>query len=167
MRVRLYEEEIGKISKFKIFPYITIFAIARCTILVSSIRIKLYKLAKVKIGEGVYIGSGLKVSDPVKASYITIGNRVSIADNVYLINSSGPNKSKLKKVYPRKIGKINIEDDAWIGAKAIIFPGVRIGKMSIVGAGSVITKDVEDYVVVAGNPAKIIKIIKNPKEIEI
>jgi maltose O-acetyltransferase len=50
-----------------------------------------------------------------------------------------------------------IEDDVWIGAKAIILPGVRIGKGSIIGAGSIVTKDVAAYSVAAGNPAKVIK----------
>lgn len=50
-----------------------------------------------------------------------------------------------------------IEDDVWIGAGVIILPGVRIGQGAIIGAGSVVTKDVEEYSIVAGNPAKKIK----------
>lgn len=114
-----------------------------------------------KIGKDVYIGSDLKLSDPINASYITIGNRVSIADNLYLINSSGPNNSRLKKYYPRIIGKICIEDDVWIGVNVIILPGIHINRMSIIGAGSVITKDIDEFMIVAGNPAKIINKIKS------
>ncbi|RYY70023.1 MAG: sugar O-acetyltransferase, partial [Chitinophagaceae bacterium] len=54
-----------------------------------------------------------------------------------------------------------IEDDVWIGAGAIILQGVTVGKKSIVGAGAVVTKDVPPGVVVAGNPARIIKTLKN------
>lgn len=53
--------------------------------------------------------------------------------------------------------EVVIEDDVWIGAKSIILPGVRIQKGSIIGAGSVVTKDVPPYTIVAGNPAKVIK----------
>ncbi len=53
-----------------------------------------------------------------------------------------------------------IKRGAWIGAAAIVLPGVTIGEYSIVGAGSVVTKDVEPYTVVAGNPAKVIRRIE-------
>lgn len=52
-----------------------------------------------------------------------------------------------------------ISDDAWIGLNAIILKGVKIGKGAIVGAGSVVTKNVPDMAVVAGNPARIIKML--------
>lgn len=55
----------------------------------------------------------------------------------------------------REPRRIVIEDDVWIGAGSIILPGVRIGRGSIVGAGSVVTKDVPDFVVAAGNPAVV------------
>ena len=50
-----------------------------------------------------------------------------------------------------------LEDDAWIGMHAVILPGVHIGKASIVGAGSVVTKDVPDFTVVGGIPAKVLR----------
>jgi len=53
-----------------------------------------------------------------------------------------------------------IEDDVWIGAKAIILPGVHIGTGVVIGAGAVVTKDVPDYAVVGGNPARILKMRK-------
>jgi len=53
--------------------------------------------------------------------------------------------------------KVTIEDDVWIGIRAIVLPGVKIGKGSIVGAGAVVTKDVLPYSVVGGVPAKVIK----------
>lgn len=53
--------------------------------------------------------------------------------------------------------KVTICDDVWIGTRVIIMPGVTIGKGSIIGAGAVVTKDVPEYAVVAGVPAKVIK----------
>lgn len=52
---------------------------------------------------------------------------------------------------------VTIEDDVWIGTKVIILPGVRIGKGAIVGAGSVVTRPVPPYAIVAGNPARLIR----------
>ena len=53
--------------------------------------------------------------------------------------------------------KIIIEDDVWIGRNAIVMPGIKIGKGSIIGAGSVVTRNVESFSVVGGVPAKLIK----------
>jgi len=50
-----------------------------------------------------------------------------------------------------------IEDDVWIGTNAIILPGRRLGKGSIIAAGAVVTRDVEPYAIVGGNPARLIK----------
>ena len=55
------------------------------------------------------------------------------------------------------IKKVTIEDDVWIGASAVIMPGVTLHKGAIIGAGAVVTKDVDEYTVVAGVPAKPIK----------
>ena len=52
---------------------------------------------------------------------------------------------------------IIIEDDVWIGANSVILPGITIEQGAVIGAGSVVTKDVPSYAIVAGNPAKIIK----------
>jgi serine acetyltransferase len=59
--------------------------------------------------------------------------------------------------HPSCKGDIIIENDVWIGAKATIMSGVRIGNGAIVAAGSVVSKDVPPYAIVAGNPAKIVK----------
>lgn len=57
---------------------------------------------------------------------------------------------------------ITIGEDCWIGGNVVVLPGVTIGRGVTVGAGSVVTKDVEDYVVVAGNPARVIRRLENP-----
>jgi acetyltransferase-like isoleucine patch superfamily enzyme len=63
----------------------------------------------------------------------------------------------LKKTLGNTIGKVVIEDDAWIGAGVIIMPNVKIGKCSIVGAGSVVTKDVKPFTKNAGIPSRILE----------
>ena len=57
---------------------------------------------------------------------------------------------------------VEIGNDVWIGSRVIILPGLKIGEGSIIGAGSVVTKDVMPYSIVAGNPAKLIKMRKRP-----
>ena len=52
---------------------------------------------------------------------------------------------------------INIENDVWIGANSVVLPGVQIGNHSVIGAGSIITKDIPPYSVAVGNPARIVK----------
>jgi len=122
------------------------------------IRIKIYKHLGMKIGEDVYIGPGLEIIDQTLSNLVTLGDRVTISPQVTLVVSSSPNNSKLRDVvYPRKIGRITIEDDAWIATGAIVLPRITIGKMSVIGAGSVVTKDVPPFTVVGGVPARVIK----------
>jgi len=90
---------------------------------------------------------------------VEIGKNVLIGPNVQII--SYQHNYKNKNIEIKKQGsikaKITIEDDVWIGASSIIMAGVTIYKGSVIGAGSVVTKDVEPYSVVVGTPAKRIK----------
>lgn len=90
-----------------------------------------------------------------------MGNDILITDN-----SHGLSDIKQMDVAPNYCplyskGPVIIEDNVWIGEKTSILPGVHIGQGSIIGANSVVTKDVPAYSVVAGNPAKIIKTNKD------
>ena len=58
-----------------------------------------------------------------------------------------------------------IEDDVWIGSNSVILSGVKIGRGAVIGAGSIVTKNVPKYAIVAGNPAKVIKMRFNDEEI--
>ncbi|WP_316780195.1 acyltransferase [Pedobacter antarcticus] len=106
------------------------------------------------IGHHTIIGIGNTIIGPVQ-----IGNHVMLAQNVVISGLNHGyediNISPSDQVVTTKL--ITISDDVWIGANAVITAGVRIGKHAIVGGGSVVTKDVPDYCVVVGNPAKIIK----------
>jgi acetyltransferase-like isoleucine patch superfamily enzyme len=90
-----------------------------------------------------------------------VGRRCLIAANCQIIDGSGHDLS-FENVENRINTKgsarpIIIEDDVWIGAQTIVLPGVRIGKGSVIGAGSVVTRDVPPFTVAAGNPAKVIR----------
>lgn len=99
---------------------------------------------------------------------LKIGSYVSIANDVKFI-LGGNHNYKTIMTYPFKVnflgeyreaysnGEIIIEDDVWIGMNSIIMSGVKIGKGAIVAAGSVVTKNVDAYAIVGGNPAKLIK----------
>ncbi len=100
---------------------------------------------------------------------LQIGNFVSIADNVYFILSGNHNVNCFS-TYPFKVnylksqkyeatskGPVIIEDDVWIGFGSIILSGVTIKKGAIIAAGSVVTKNVEEFSIYAGNPARKIK----------
>lgn len=89
---------------------------------------------------------------------IIIGNNVMIGQNVVLRASGhGHTSTELPMFLQGHVGGcIIIEDDVWIGANAVVLPNVRIGCHSIVGAGAVVTCDVEPYSVVAGVPAVLI-----------
>lgn len=90
---------------------------------------------------------------------VEIGNDVFIGPKVNLISLNHVvNPEKRSSTYGRRIV---IEDKVWIGINSTILPGVRIGFGAIVGAGSVVTKDVEPLTIVAGNPARAIKRIED------
>lgn len=105
----------------------------------------------VVLGENVTVKSGVYIWDGT-----TIGNNVFIGPCATFTNDKMPRS----KVYPEAFSRITIEDNASIGANATLLPGITIGKHAMVGAGSVVTKDVPAYAVVVGNPAKIIKYIE-------
>ena len=122
------------------------------------IRRQLFKMAGYEIGQQVYIGEDLIIIDELDdKGRVRIGNRVAIAERVTLVVSSNANFSKIRPFVKDVHGHIEIDDDAWLGTGSIILPNVRIGSGAVVGAGSVVTKDVPDFTVVWGVPAKPIK----------
>ena len=90
---------------------------------------------------------------------IEIGENSTLAYGVSIITGADPNgpKNKLSKLYPPLHAPVVIGNDCWIGANAIILPGVTIGDCVMVAAGSVVNKDIPSNVLVAGSPAVIKK----------
>jgi acetyltransferase-like isoleucine patch superfamily enzyme len=122
------------------------------------IRCRLLRMAGYRIGQQVYIGEDLIIIDELDdKGRVIIGDRVAIAKRVTLVVSSNPNFSRIRPFIEDIHGYIEIEDDAWLGTGAIILPNVRIGTGAVVGAGAVVLKDVPDFTVVVGVPAKEIK----------
>lgn len=106
----------------------------------------------VVIGDRVTVKSGVQIWDGS-----VIGDDVFIGPNATFSNDLYPRS----KQYPEEYRGVSIKNGASIGANATLLPGVTIGEMALIGAGSVVTKDVPARAVVAGNPAKILRYIKN------
>lgn len=130
----------------------------------------------VSVGKGSYGVLQIASYNP-DVEYISIGNYVSIAKNV-LFMGGGNHSIHTLTTYPlstllcgvqdgrdaQSKGTTVVEDEVWIGLDALILSGVRIGKGAIIGARSVVTRDVPPYAIVGGNPAKVIK-YRFPQEI--
>ena len=131
----------------------------------NALRVRLWRACGFRIGREVYIAEGLIVVEILEdfTEKLVIGDRVAIAPRVTLITSSDANWSRLNEVLPPVRGRIVIEDDAWIGAGAIILPNVTVGEGAVVGAGAVVTRDVPPYTKVAGVPARPIGTVPPPK----
>jgi len=105
-----------------------------------------------RIGVDCYIHPGVKL-DSSHCWLITIGDEVTISLRAIILAHDASMKRHLG--YTR-IGKVTIGNRVFVGAEAVILPGVIIGENSIIGAGSVVTKDIPPNAFAAGNPAKVI-----------
>ena len=108
----------------------------------------------VSIGDGTYINSGLVLIDDYR---ITIGKGCLLGTGVTLCTTGHPIDPEERAKGCMYSFPITVKDGAWIGASAIVLPGITIGRYAVVGAGSVVTKDIPDYVVAAGNPCRVIR----------
>lgn len=117
----------------------------------------------VEIGDNSGIGINCEVYGPVK-----IGNNVMMGPEV-VIYTSGHKHDRVDIPMVEQgnedVRPVTIGNDVWIGRRAIIMPGVVIGDGCIIGAGAVVTKDVPDYSIVGGVPAKVVKKRTNTQEL--
>lgn len=103
----------------------------------------------IRINEDVFLQGVVDIGD-----YVMIAPNVAIHSSTHIYNNP-PMPMVLNNLTEPK--KVTIEDDVWIGRNSVILPGITIGKGSIVGANSVVNKNVEPYTIVGGVPAKFIK----------
>jgi len=125
------------------------------------------------VGEYTYWGVNFLVKPFYEGNVLTIGKYCSISDDVTIL-LGGEHMTDVISTYPfydllhignktsASKGDVHIGNDVWIGYRATILSGVRIGDGAVVGAGAVVVKDVPPYAIVAGNPAKIIRERHNP-----
>ena len=111
---------------------------------------------RISVGAHFGVNSGSYINGfggVVMGDYVLIGSNVTISSGLHDIEGRQP------PVFARPSvpGRIVIEDDVWIGAGAVIMPGVTLRRGTVVGANSVVTKDTQEYAVVAGAPARIIR----------
>ena len=119
----------------------------------------------IHFGSGVFINTGATFLD---GAFVTFGDRVAVGPNVQFITVNHPTRPE-DRIRPAAPGDtlpfqiitlalpITVADSAWIGAGAIILPGVTIGEGSVVGAGAVVTRNVAARTVVVGNPARFVR----------
>ena len=109
----------------------------------------------IRVGEGTYINHGVRIS--AQDQQVTIGRNCLIGPYA-LFETSTHSVTEWRGGYRmRTTAPIHIGDKAWIGAGAIILPGVSVGDEAIIAAGAVVTRDVPARVVVGGVPARVIK----------
>lgn len=151
-QVKIRYDDINDIyigNKVRINDFTTIFCVSQNRKLPNS---------KLFIGGGTYIGEYNNIR--ASGGIIRIGNNCSISQHISMIASNhgielGKNISSQK--WDESKAGITIDDDVWVGANSVILPGVHIHTGAVVGAGSVVTKDVPANAVVVGNPARVIK----------
>ena len=121
------------------------------------------------VNQGAYFGTGINLSignnssigsDCQLANDVTIGNDVMMAPEVVIFSVSHETKRtdiSMRLQGNKKPNPVTIGNDVWIGQRVVIMPGVTIGNGVIIASGAIVTKDVPDFSVVGGNPAKVIK----------
>jgi maltose O-acetyltransferase len=144
--------------------------------LVGKIRASFWRLFFKKIGENVFIldscrfysPKGISLGHDVSINHhvnlsgpggLDIGNFVMIGSNCNILTSNHNfDRYDLAMIYQgTKLDKVVIEDDVWLGTNVVVLPGVRIGRGAIIGAGAVVTKDIPEYAIAGGVPAKVLK----------
>jgi len=106
----------------------------------------------IELGEECYLNMGCSFIDDAK---ITIGNNVAFGPGVTIATVGHPIHPDYRRLMYGN--PVTIENNCWIGANTTICPGVTIGKNSVVGAGSIVTKDIPENSVAVGNPCKVIR----------
>ncbi|GAA4053945.1 hypothetical protein [Flavobacterium chungnamense] len=133
-------------------------------------------IVNAEIGDNTYFNTNTRVKDAIIGKFCSIGSNVKIGIGIHPIEMPSTHpafyannkgfKTFADKMYFNEVsGNINIGNDVWIGSDTTIFNNVTIGNGSIIALGAIVTKDVPDYAIVAGIPAKIVKYRFNTDDI--
>ncbi len=112
----------------------------------------------VHLGNGVYMNFGCTLVDD---THIYIGDHTMFGPNVVVATAGHPILPELRQQAYQYNAPVHIGNNCWLGAGVIILPGVTIGDNTVIGAGSVVTKDIPSNVVAVGNPCKVLREINN------
>ena len=109
---------------------------------------------RIRVGARTFVNYGLVALD---VASIAIGDDVQIGPNVQLLTPTHPIDPDTRRAKWEAAEPIAIEGNVWLGGGVIVLPGVTIGENTVVGAGSIVTKDLPPNVVAAGNPARVVR----------
>ena len=108
----------------------------------------------IEVGENFFANYNCTIIDVAK---VKIGDNCQLAPNVSIYTAGHPvHPDSRNSLYEYGIG-VTIGDNVWIGGNTVILPGVHIGSNTVIGAGSVVKKDIPDWVIAAGNPCRVIR----------
>ena len=110
---------------------------------------------RLRIGDRVFVNCGTVI---ISVREIVLGNDVALANEVSIVDSNSHGLEGL----PHVEAPVRIGDGTWVGNRAMILPGVTIGRRVVVAAGAVVTHDVPDDSLVAGNPARLVRALEYP-----
>lgn len=108
----------------------------------------------IQIGENFYANHNCVILDGAK---VTFGNNVFIAPNCGFYTAGHPIEVDKRNEGIEYAKPITIHDNVWIGGNVVVLPGVTIGRNSVIGAGSIVTKDIPENVIAVGNPCKVLR----------
>jgi maltose O-acetyltransferase len=111
---------------------------------------------RIRVGARTFVNYGLVALD---VASIEIGDDVQIGPNVQLLTPTHPVDPDARRAKWEAAEPIAIQGNVWLGGGVIVLPGVTIGENTVVGAGSIVTKDLPPNVVAAGNPARVVRSI--------
>ncbi|WP_267406758.1 MULTISPECIES: sugar O-acetyltransferase [unclassified Chryseobacterium] len=112
----------------------------------------------IEVGENFYANHNLVILDCAK---VTFGDNVFIGPNCSFYTANHPLDVKQRNSGLETAHSITVGDNVWFGGNVVVISGVKIGNNSVIGAGSVVTKDIPDNVLAVGSPCKVIKNIEN------
>jgi len=118
--------------------------------------VEIINLSGLRIGDNSGVGYEcfIEATGPVKiGDWVRMGPRVSM----FTTNHNFSMKDQLVKQQGYSVGRLDIGDDVWLGANVTILQNVSIGTGAVIGAGSVVVKDIPDYAIAVGNPARVVK----------